>query len=200
MRAAAGIWRWRHNPLRRTTDLVEAWVALVALLLIVLASPAVGWLCASLMDDTLRRSARTEREQRHLATATVVRPVRERAPSGTEVNWGLAPPRRVVAGWTADDGSPRTGTVPTARRTLRAGDTFLIWTDRRGHAVSPPMSDAVARTNALFTGAAAAVAAAFSTECGRRLVVWRIVRRRYARLDQAWVKAGPDWGRAGTGS
>ena len=30
MRAAAGVWRWRRNPLRRATDLFEAWVALVA--------------------------------------------------------------------------------------------------------------------------------------------------------------------------
>ncbi|WP_425587900.1 hypothetical protein [Streptomyces marokkonensis] len=34
MRTIAGLWRWRHNPLCRTTDLTEARVALAGLLLI----------------------------------------------------------------------------------------------------------------------------------------------------------------------
>jgi hypothetical protein len=45
-----------------------------------------------------------------------------------------------------------------------------------------------------------ALLAAGLVECGRRLVLWRMVRRRYARLDRAWEQAGPDWGLTGAGS
>ena len=31
MRAISGLWRWRDNPLRRATDLAEAWLALAVL-------------------------------------------------------------------------------------------------------------------------------------------------------------------------
>jgi hypothetical protein len=40
--AIRGLWRWRRNPLRRATDLVEAWLALVVLLLVLVAAPVIG--------------------------------------------------------------------------------------------------------------------------------------------------------------
>ena len=46
---------------------------------------------------------------------------------------------------------------------------------------------------------AALVAAGMAEGC-RRLIVRGMVRRRYARLDKAWERAGPDWGRTGAGS
>lgn len=73
VRAVSGVWRWRHNPLRRATDRREAWVALVALLLMVLAAPALGWLCGALTDDVLQQSVRFQQTQRHATTAVVVR-------------------------------------------------------------------------------------------------------------------------------
>lgn len=39
MRAVGGLRRWRRNPLRRATDLAEAWLALTVLLLVTLAAP-----------------------------------------------------------------------------------------------------------------------------------------------------------------
>lgn len=42
MRAVGGLWRWRGNPLRRGTDLAEAWVALTALVLILSVAPLIG--------------------------------------------------------------------------------------------------------------------------------------------------------------
>ena len=42
VRAIRGLWRWRRNPLRRTTDLAEAWLAFAALLLVLVGAPVVG--------------------------------------------------------------------------------------------------------------------------------------------------------------
>lgn len=202
MRTATGLWRWRHNPLRRATDLFEAWVALVAAVLLVTAAPAVGWITANLTDESLRQSVRMQRQQRHAVTATVLRPAPPHKPAPYDPESSAAGEQRrpVVAKWTAADGSRHTGTVSTVLRTVRPGDTFTIWTDPAGRIVNRPMDAATAGVHAVLAGIGAAFAAAGLVECARRLVVWRLVRRRYARLDRGWAAAGPDWGRTGAGS
>jgi hypothetical protein len=200
MRAISGLWRWRHNPLRRTTDLAEAWVALAALLLILLVAPVVGCLTGGLAQDALQESVREQRASRHLVTATVVRKV---AGSPMDVDPETSTGRdirtRVVADWTAPDGTAHHAAVLASLDSPAPGDRFTIWTDRQGRTVARPLDPATASTHAVLAGFGAALLAAGLVEGVRRLVVWRMVRRRYARWDQAWDKTGPDWGRTGTG-
>ncbi|WHM40013.1 hypothetical protein [Streptomyces sp. BPTC-684] len=201
MRSAVGVWRWRQNPLRRRTDLVEAWVALAALVLMVLASPVLGSLCGAVTDRALQRTVTREQRERHATTAVVVHQAHERsALAGAEGVGGREGRIRVVANWTAYDGTLRTGTVAAPRRSAPSGSTFRIWTDDRGMRTSRPLDSTTAHAHAVFAGIGAAAAAAGLVEGIRRLVVWRLVRRRYARLDRAWAGYGPDWGRAGAGS
>ncbi|WP_093802367.1 hypothetical protein [Streptomyces sp. Wb2n-11] len=201
MRAAAGVWRWRGNPLCRTTDLVEAWVAFATVLLIVFAAPAAGWLCGTLTHAALRESVRVQHEQRHRTTALVVRAAPGPAViADPEVSSERAAHTRVVANWKAPDGSRRTGTVSTSPRAAQPGDRFPVWTDEQGEVVGRPMDGVTASTHATLAGIGAAAATAAFLEGGRRLFVWRLVLRRYTRLDRAWAEAGPDWGRTGTGS
>ncbi|MCZ9343129.1 hypothetical protein NGM37_35750, partial [Streptomyces sp. TRM76130] len=133
MRAIGGLWRWRHNSLRRTTDLAEAWVALAALVLIVCVAPVVGVRVGTAAADALHRSVNDQRETRHRVTATVVRAL---GPSTLGVDPEAAaagPPRsRVLAQWTAPDGSARHGTVLAGVETPDPGDRFPIWTDAHG--------------------------------------------------------------------
>ncbi|MFE3826992.1 hypothetical protein [Streptomyces sp. NPDC059092] len=197
-----GLWRWRRNPLRRGTDLIEAWVALTAVLLLALATPAVGWLGGKRVDAALRETVRIQHEQRHRTPAVVVSRAPQRpfltydAESVTEQKTGS----RVVASWRAPDGTARTGTVPTTLRTPRAGDTFALWADGQGRHVRAPMNAEAGRAHAVLAGLGFAILAAGLVECARRLIVRRLVQRRYERLDRAWAKAGPDWGRTGAGS
>ncbi|MFE3600384.1 hypothetical protein [Streptomyces sp. NPDC059142] len=197
-----GLWRWRRNPLRRGTDLAEAWVALTAVLLLALAAPAVGWLGGKRVDAALRETVRVQHEQRHRTSALVVSSTPRRAltafdaESATEQNMGL----RVVATWRAPDGTARGGTVPTSLRTPHAGDTFTIWADGQGRYVRAPMNAEAGRAHAVLAGLGFATLAAGLVEGVRRLIVWRLVQRRYRRLDRAWAAAGPDWGRTGAGS
>jgi hypothetical protein len=202
VRTIAGLWRWRRNPLRRRTDLAEAWVALTAVLLFALATPVTGWLCGNRVDRMLRETVRVQHEQRHRAVAVVVARSEERpyvaydvAPA-TEYDTGT----RVVATWRAPDGTARSGTVSTQLRSPRQGDTFTIWADRRGEQAPTPMDMAGAHVHAVLAAFSATALAAALVECGRRLVVWRLVQRRYQRLDRAWAESGPDWGRTGAGS
>ncbi|WP_221354222.1 Rv1733c family protein [Streptomyces beigongshangae] len=201
MRAIRGLWRWRHNPLRRTTDLVEAWLALGALLLILVGAPLAGLLVGRLAEDALRQSVREQRENRHPVTATVVRNA-DRTPldPDPETASGRDSHSRVVARWRAPDGAVRHGTAMAASASPRRGDRFAVWTDDRGRIVGRPLDDATAATHAVLAGLGTAAACAGAVEGSRRLVVRQLVRRRYERWDRAWSRAGPDWGRAGAGS
>lgn len=202
MRALTGLWRWRHNPLRRTTDLVEAWVAFAAVLMLTVAVPLIGWTSGRAADAGLQESVRVQEARTHLTTARVLHP--EAAPRRGAAAGEAAPDdrarRTVLAEWRAADGSRRTGTIVTGSLTADPGDTFRMWTDDSGTAVARPVDRETARVRAVLAGLGAAAAAAAIVEGGRRLFVWRLIQRRYAVLDRAWAKAGPDWGRTGTGS
>lgn len=201
MRTIGGLWRWRHNPLRRTTDLVEAWLALLAVLLIVVVAPLIGALTGAVAEDALQQAVRDQRRARHVVTATVVKKV-ERDPLSPDPEASSAqdPNTRVLADWTAPDGSAHHGKVMAALTSPHKGDHFALWTDEHGEMVSRPLDPATATTHAVLAGFGAALIAAGLLDSGRRLILWHMVRRRYARWDQAWDKAGPDWGRTGTGS
>nr|WSX53222.1 hypothetical protein OG409_32475 [Streptomyces sp. NBC_00974] len=203
MRTALGVWRWRRNPLRRPTDLFEAWVAFAALVCVLLVAPALGWAAGLRVDGTLQRAAREQRQERHLVPAVVVRPAPEPVVGADADPAAQRPtPQRsqIVASWTAPDGSSHQGTVPAAEEPPRPGDRFRIWTDTHGRLVGQPLDPSAASVHAGLAGLAAALGIAALVETVRRLVVRRLMHRRYIRLDRAWAAAGPDWGRAGAGS
>lgn len=137
MRAIAGLWRWRHNPLRRGTDLAEAWVALVALLLVLVAAPVVGCVVGFLAQDALQQSVREQGSSRHPVTARVVQRLNRLDPD-PEITTGRDPRSRVLADWTAPDGTRRHGPVTTTLRSPRPGDHFTLWTDEHGRTVTRP--------------------------------------------------------------
>ncbi|MFI5973466.1 hypothetical protein [Streptomyces sp. NPDC051452] len=201
MLVVKGLWRWRHNPLRRATDLAEAWVALVALILIAVAAPVTGCLVGTAAQDALQRSVRQQRHSHHLVVATVVRD-RGRAPLEADPDTTTAREvrSRVVADWTGPDGIRRRGAALADLKSPRPGDHFRLWTDPHGRITTRPLDSPTATTHAVLAGVGAALLTAAVVESARRLAVWHMVRRRYARWDQAWDRAGPDWGKAGTGS
>lgn len=133
MRAIGGLWRWRRNPLRRATDLAEAWMALAALLLILLAAPLIGVLVGGAAQGALQQAVRDQREARHLVTATVVKKL---ARSPLEPDPESASPReassRVEAGWTGPDGTEQHGKVMANLKSPHPGDHFTLWTDEQG--------------------------------------------------------------------
>ncbi|KUN06048.1 hypothetical protein AQI95_14125 [Streptomyces yokosukanensis] len=201
MRAITGLWRWRGNALRRTTDLAEAWAALVALVLIVVAAPVTGCLVGAAAQDSLQRSVREQHHTRRLVLATVVRDLGD-APLDTDPETTAARESRsrVLADWTAPDGTLRHGPALADLKSPHTGDHFGLWTDPHGRITTRPLDSPTATTHAVLAGIGAALLATALVECARRFAVWRMVRSRYARWDQAWDRAGPDWGKAGTGS
>ncbi|MFJ2829797.1 hypothetical protein ACIPC1_19950 [Streptomyces sp. NPDC087263] len=201
MRAIGGLWRWRHNPLRRGTDLAEAWVALAAIVLIVAVVPLVGVAVGAAAQSALQQSVRDQRAARHEVAATVVRKLAlGPMDPDPETAAGRDAHSRVMANWTAPDGTSQHGAVTAALKSPVPGDHFTIWTDLHGRTVPRPLDGATATTHAVLAGFGVVVMAVGLVEGGRRLIVWRMVLRRYVRWDRAWDKAGPDWGRTGAGS
>ncbi|MER7400513.1 hypothetical protein ABT381_33940 [Streptomyces sp. NPDC000151] len=196
----SGLWRWRRNPLRRRTDLAEAWLALGAALLIAFGASAVGWATARTAGDALLDTVRTQHAQRHLVRVQVDRllphpPVDPDPETATRRDAH----RRVLANWRGVDGSRHLGPV-AAPRPVVPGDRFRIWTDDRGRIVPRPLDVTTANSHAVLAGLGAAALAGAAVEGGRRLVLWQLMRRRYRRWDEEWERAGQDWGRAGAGS
>ncbi len=200
MRAMRGAWRWRHNPLRRRTDRVEAWVALAAALLVAFGATTAGWLAGRATQGTLLATVRIQHQQRHLQWVTVDRLV-SRTPldPDPETSSQRDAHRRVVARWTGRDGTAHMGQL-AAPRPVETGERFRIWTDGRGRVVPRPMDASTAGTHAVLAGLGTTAGVGMMIEGARRLIVWLLMVRRFRRWDEAWERAGQDWGRAGAGS
>lgn len=200
MRAMRGVWRWRHSPLWRRTDRIEAWVALVAALLIALGATSAGWLAGRSAHGALLETVRIQHQQRQLVWVTVDRLV-SRTPLDPDPETASQRDahRRVIASWTAPDGSARIGEL-AAPRPVEPGERFRIWTDDRGRVMPRPMDVSTAGTHAVLAGLGTAAGVGMMIEGARRLVGWQLMVRRFRRWDQEWERAGQDWGRADAGS
>ncbi|MBZ6476281.1 Rv1733c family protein [Streptomyces griseocarneus] len=196
----AFVWRWRRNPLRRRSDVLEAWAGVAAVVLVLMTAPVVGWVTGTAAHQALRETVREQHLHRHLVTATTVRAVHGGAEgAGLDTGAGREGYHRVVARWPGPDGRERTGAV-AARQPAVPGRRFPLWTDDLGRVAPRPLDDATATVHAVLAGAGAAAATAALVEGARRLVVWRLARRRFAQWDRAWERAGHTWGRADAGS
>lgn len=194
-----GLWRWRRNPLRRRSDLVEAWAGLATAVAVGVGAPLAGWATGQAVDGRLEHTVRLEHAARHQVAAVVVRTTSRPVPvTDTDAISALAAARTAVVRWTGPDGAPRTGTVFIAHRHA-AGDLLPVWTDTAGRLVQRPMDEATARTNAVAAGIGTAGGIAALACAARQMLGWRIMRRRLADWEREWARVGQDWGRAGAG-
>nr|BFD80667.1 hypothetical protein StreXyl84_00680 [Streptomyces sp. Xyl84] len=177
------LWRWRRNPLRRHDDDVEAWILLVAWVLI-LAGGAIVWaVTARAVDQDFSR----QRADRHAVAAVLLTDARPALSTASETYRASAEVR-----WTAPDGTARTARtqVPAG---LPAGTAFTVWQDGRGTLTGAPATPGEARTQAALFGAAAAGAVTGLVYGTAALARWRLDERRYARWGTEWETVGPRW-------
>ncbi|CAG7619357.1 Rv1733c family protein [Actinacidiphila bryophytorum] len=201
-------WRWRRNPLRRRSDIVEAWLGVVTAL-VLCTVPLIGLWAGQSVDRALQRVARTQRTERTLVPATVVESPASagaaEAPGASKAAAALAaagtdadPRRSDTLHWIAPDRSAHTAKVPMGLEVWH-GDQLLLWTDKSGVLVPPPLDRATASTHAVLAGVATGSAAAGVVLMSRQLLVWRLMRRRMDSWEREWARVGQDWGRAGAG-
>ncbi|MFD5638983.1 hypothetical protein ACFWJM_33225 [Streptomyces sp. NPDC127077] len=177
------LWRWRSNPLRRRSDVLEAWIMLAAWVFTVLGGAVAGLATVGAVENSLAR----ERAESRTVTAQLIEDAPEASGPGGRVVW-----TRVR--WTAPDGIVRSGQVRVSAGT--SSDTpVLVWTDPDGRLVDRPTAVAVARLRAWLIGAFAGAGVAGIPFAAGRFLGGRLERRRMDRWDAEWARIGPLWGR-----
>ncbi|MFD8005333.1 Rv1733c family protein [Streptomyces mirabilis] len=179
------LWRWWRNPLKRRSDVAEAWVgvATAALLLMV---PAVGLV----MADVSERSALDEAQGLHRPAARLV----EDAPATPSRFSGMADDHvRATVRWTIPDGSPKTGEAPVAAGS-KAGSSTTVWIDAAVRVRPAPPTSAQARSQGVALGAAATAGACVLIVGGWWIARVRLDVRRRAQWDRAWADFNADRG------
>lgn len=199
MRTRVRCWRWRRNPLRRRSDVVEGWVGLMAAIMIAVGAPTAGWATGTAVEGALERTIRAQQAERSQVPGEVLKAGPPES-SETDPDSGQVQEERRIAvvRWTAPDGTSVTGTVRISVDKDK-GDTVRIWTDRQGRAVPAPMDSVTAATHAVLAGTGAGLGSGVLLLAGRQVLLWQMMRRRLAEWEREWAVAGQDWGRAGAG-
>ncbi|MGW1714911.1 Rv1733c family protein [Streptomyces sp. NPDC002156] len=182
-------WRWRRNPLRRRSDVVEAWTVLVVAVVLCVGAPLVGALAARWAHDEARATADAQRAERHQVRAVAVAgPVEPSALAGRQHLY------RVQVLWTEPGGGARTATAHVPAGTRR-GDVIDLWLDAQGQAVAPPPGAAAVQQHAVAVGICAAGATVGVTLLARTAVHRTAVQRRLGEWERAWARTEPEWTR-----
>lgn len=179
MKRSVWLWRWRPNPLRRRSYVVEAW-ALVAVVVVTLA---VAGLTAVAVTRAVDHTMARQRTARHMVTAVLT----ERASASSL----YAPAPQAHVRWTAPDGTAHTG-LATVRYGLQRGAAVSVWTDPRGTALVPaPPDNGTARAEAVGFGVAAGTGICMLSFTGWVLVAQLTERCRAECWAHEWADIGP---------
>ncbi|UXY33829.1 Rv1733c family protein [Streptomyces albidocamelliae] len=180
------LWRWRRNPLRRHSDVVEAWIVLATWVLVLVGGALAGILAAQSSDAAFT----ARRAQLHSVSAVLTDDAARTPPSSTGYDDG-----RVWAAvrWADPDGSVHTDRAKVFPG-APAGSRLTVWANRSDHVVPAPVTGSAADAQAALTGAIVAPSAAAAVWAAGWVVRNRLIRRRMAEWDEEWKRIGPRWG------
>jgi hypothetical protein len=191
MRTRVRGWRRRPNPLRRRSDVVEAWTVLAVAVLLFVGAPVAGAFTACWAHDQARAVAAEQRAERRLVRAEVVGRASPSGPlpsvqTGTQHSYGA------TVRWTEPGEAPRTA-VTRVPSSTREGEKVDLWLDSRGRSVPPPVDGASVWQYAVTFGVCAAGGAA-AVVLGAHWAVRRsAMRHRLAEWEEAWARTEPEW-------
>ena len=179
---------FRHGPLNRHVDRVEAWSRLVLVVLFLAVALPLTWSVGSTVAREGAQQEATQRAERHPVTARLV----DINPSPDAESLTLRMP--VTAEWTEPDGSQHRGVVTVAPGKT-VGSTQTIWTDAAGRPVPAPVAHS--DTVASVAGAVFFVPLLIG---GVTLGIGEVIRRRCDRLRYRqwacdWERVEPEWSR-----
>ncbi|MER5542259.1 Rv1733c family protein [Streptomyces sp. NPDC001118] len=189
MRTRVRGWRWQRNPLRRRSDVVEAWTVLIVAVLLFVVTPLVGVAAGLHAHDHARTVAAAQRAERHQVRALVIGDRPERV---SAVQSDREHPYRARVRWTEPGKGTRTAWARVPAGT-RAGDTVTVWFDTRGRGVGPPPDRATVLQHAVTVGVSAAGAAAAVVLLGHAVERRIALRHRLAEWEREWERTGPRW-------
>jgi hypothetical protein len=180
-----------HNPLRRRSDVLEAWTALAVTLLLFVCAPLAGAAAGLWAHDQARTIAATQRADRHRVHAKVIGDL-PAALLSVEENRPRSFPATVR--WTEPGKGTRTATVAVPADTGR-GDVVDVWLDAKGRSVSPPPGEVAVWQHTLTIGMWSTAGVIGLTLLARTVAQRVSLRRRLAEWEQDWALTEPRWTR-----
>ncbi|MER5446422.1 hypothetical protein ABT052_15740 [Streptomyces sp. NPDC002766] len=184
------LWRWRRNPLRRRTDLAQAWMALAVTLVVLASIPAVMVLVGTTAHRHHTETARHQASTRHHTPAVLVSDApRHPEPGSDEAKKALYP---VTVRFTAPDGHTRTAKTEV-EPALSVGSTIRVWVNAEGEITDPPMTTEQARNRSMGCAVLAAMAVPLLGIAAYGYANRRLQRYNLAQWDEAWAETAPRW-------
>ncbi|MEV5546343.1 hypothetical protein AB0L35_09375 [Streptomyces sp. NPDC052309] len=184
------LWRWRRNPLRRRTDVLQAWIGLGLVLAVLAAAPAAMFSAGDAAyhhyRDTAERQART---RDHVPAVLVHDAPRHPEPGSDEAKKTRYP---VEVRFTDADGDVRTGKTDVEPG-LPADSTVLVWADARGAITEPPLTTDQIRSRTMGWAILAFLAVALAGAAAYGIAGLVLQRRNLAGWDAAWSRTAPRW-------
>jgi hypothetical protein len=175
-----------HNPLRRRSDLIAAWLLPVMLAALLLAGPLVAIIAGQWAQEDNAAAWQAQQSWHRVPAVLLASAPGPLFPDGGANSWTVWTSAR----WTVD-GRTHVGKVPATSGST-AGTTITAWLDQAGHPrqalTSAAASDRVITASAIAVGALALLLASMAVIAHRVLN-----RRRLAMWEAAWMSVGPEW-------
>jgi hypothetical protein len=175
-----------QNPLRRRSDVLEAWLLPAVVLVFLVLCPLVAALAGLWVRADNSATVQAQRSW-HPVHAVLLRA----APGPTFHNnantWTVWEPAR----WTVD-GRQHIGNIPVAAGTP-AGSRQIVWLDSRGRVHAPAQTPARLGAEADAAMLIAVVGLAIVLGIFKRAARLLLDRRRLAGWEAGWLAVGPVW-------
>ncbi|WP_052864258.1 Rv1733c family protein [Streptomyces niger] len=187
MRRTKLLWRWRSNPLRRPSDILEARIILMAVVLLLAGGLTAGIATGRAAGDALRE----QRQGRIATTAVLVDDAPDRS-ADTAYRTG-DDKVSVTVRWQDRNGSARVGTT-RVEPDRPAGTKITVWVDEHGRLTARPPGPVTSVIEAALVGTVAAIGWSSLVLCvvyGMRL---RLEHRRAQQWEREWAAIDPRWG------
>lgn len=173
------LWRWRRNPLRRRSDVVEAWLGVAAAALVLLVAPVVAFAVAAVTEHAALDRAQGLRP----AAARLV----EDAPVTLSRFPGTVGDVSVPVRWKTSSGASRPGTA-SVEAGSKAGTVTTVWVDDADRIRPAPPTPARARSQGVALGVGTAVCLCVLVLGGWWTAQVRLDARRRAQWDRSWAE------------
>jgi hypothetical protein len=175
-----------HNPLRRRSDIIDAWLLPVTLALFLLLGPVAAGGAMWFTHAQVAAGRHTQQSWQRVPAMLL------RAAPGPMAGGSHAWTVREPARWVAADGTVHAAQVPVTAGT-RAGSVVPVWLDRAGRPQPLPLTSSQV-SDRVVVAVSAALAALAVLLTGLALAIrWQLNRRRLAAWAADWDRVGPQW-------
>jgi len=184
------LWRLRHNPLRRRSDLLEACIGIGLTLAALAATPLAMFLVGDAAHHHYTRTAQHQIETRHHTTAVLLEDARRHPEPGSAEAKKTRYPTKVR--FTDPNGHTHTATTDV-QPALPKGSTIRVWASIDGKITDPPLSPSQVRSRAMGSAIIAALGVHATAAVAYGTASRTLHRRNLAAWDTAWAETAPRW-------